>query len=118
MNNTDKYFSKKTDFNKQLGILIKNQRENLNLTQELFSEKLGISLKYISRVENGYSGIKPQTLINAMNLLEISPNMIYEKFITNENLSKQITLEHKLQKLSGEQLDLAISILDLLIGTK
>lgn len=105
----------KSDFDKEVGLLIKKYREAHNLTQEVFSEKIGISLKYISRFENGYSGIKQQTLINTMNLLGISPNMIYEKFITNEEISKQIQLSHKLQSLSGEKLDLAISILDLLI---
>ena len=116
MNDINSNLISKTNFNKELGILIKKHRERLNLTQEVFSEKLGISLKYISRVENGYSGIKPQTLINAMNLLGISPNMVYEKFITNDNISKQIQLEYKLKELSGEKLDLALSILDLLIN--
>jgi transcriptional regulator with XRE-family HTH domain len=45
----------KSDIDKDFGQTIKKFRVNAGLTQEQLSEKLGISLKYISRLENGYS---------------------------------------------------------------
>ena len=38
-------------------------------TQKELAEKIGISLKYISRIENGNNGVKTQTLIKYMNVL-------------------------------------------------
>ena len=66
----------KSDIDKHFGQIIKDFRIKSGLTQEQLSEKLGISLKYISRLENGYSGIKTQTLIRCMNILGIEPNIL------------------------------------------
>ena len=71
----------KSDIDKDFGQTIKKFRVNAGLTQEQLSEKLGISLKYISRLENGYSGIKTQTLIRCMNILGIEPNILFSKFM-------------------------------------
>ena len=76
----------KSDIDKDFGQTIKKFRVNAGLTQEQLSEKLGISLKYISRLENGYSGIKTQTLIRCMNILGIEPNILFSKFITNKDI--------------------------------
>ena len=44
---------KKQDIDKVLGEVFKEYRVKNNLTQEKIAEKLGISVKYISRIENG-----------------------------------------------------------------
>ena len=59
----------KSDIDKNFGKVLRKFRVRNGFTQEQLSEKLGISLKYISRIENGNNGIKTQTLINYMNLL-------------------------------------------------
>ena len=82
----------KSDIDKNFGQIIKKFRIKAGLTQEQLSEKLGISLKYISRIENGYSGIKTQTLIKCINILGIEPNLLYSKFITNESIKDNIIL--------------------------
>ena len=74
------------------------------------AERLGISLKYISRIENGYSGIKTQTLINYMNILGITPNIIFKELMTNENIQKQINI--------SEKLNFVDNMIDLLINFK
>ena len=61
----------KSDIDKNFGKVLREFRVRNGYTQEQLSEKLGISLKYISRIENGYSGIKTQTIIKCMNLLGI-----------------------------------------------
>ena len=78
------------------------------------AEKLGISLKYISRIENGYSGIKTQTLINYMNILGITPNTIFKELMSNPNIMKQIEISEKLNQLSEEKLNFVDNMIDLL----
>ena len=84
------------------------------MTQQQLSEKLGISLKYISRIENGNNGIKTQTLINYMNILGITPNTIYASFITDKEAAKNIEISEKLALLSDEKKDFINSMIDLL----
>ena len=104
----------KSDIDKNFGKILRDFRIKNKLTQEQLSEKLGISLKYISRIENGNNGVKTQTLINYMNILGITPNTIYAPFITNTDASKNIEIAEKLSSLSNEKKDFLNSILDLL----
>ena len=104
----------KTEVDKIFGKILRDFRIKNELTQEKLSEKLGISLKYISRIENGNSGIKTQTLIKYMNILGISPNTIYKEFITNEKIKSQIELSEKMNELSEDKLAFLDSIVDLL----
>ena len=108
----------KSDIDKDFGQTIKKFRVNAGLTQEQLSEKLGISLKYISRLENGYSGIKTQTLLKCMNILGIEPNILFSKFITNEDIKDNIQLSVDIATLSEDYKFLASSIVDLLKNNK
>ena len=108
----------KSDIDKDFGQTIKKFRVNAGLTQEQLSEKLGISLKYISRLENGYSGIKTQTLIRCMNILGIEPNVLFSKFITNKDIKDNIQLSVDIATLSEDYKFLASSIIDLLKNNK
>jgi HTH-type transcriptional regulator/antitoxin HipB len=45
-----------------IGQMIKEERKNLNLTQEQLAEKSGTKKSYISRIENGKSDIQLNTL--------------------------------------------------------
>ena len=106
----------KSDINNIFGKIFKDYRTKNGLTQEQLAEKLDISLKYISRIENGYSGIKIQTLINYINILGIPPNMLFSSFITNNSLKPQIELSDKLNLMSQEDIILLNGIADLLIN--
>lgn len=105
---------KKIDIDKILGEVFKEYRVKNKLTQEKIAEKLGISVKYISRIENGTGGVKVETLVNYMNILGISPNVIFEKLIDNEDLKSQMLLSKKVSKLSEEKINFIISVVDLL----
>lgn len=104
----------KTDIDKIFGKVLRDFRVKAGFTQEQISEKLGISLKYISRIENGYNGIKTQTLIKYMNILGITPNTLYKEFITNTEVQKNIELSEKINSLSDEQKQFISSVIDLL----
>ncbi len=108
----------KSDIDKTFGKILKDFRVKNGYTQEVMAEKLGISLKYISRIENGYSGIKTKTLINYMNILGITPNTIFKNLITNPEIKKQTEISEKLNQLSNEKLTFVDNMIDLLINIK
>ena len=105
---------KKIDIDKALGEIFKEYRVKNKLTQEKIAEKLGISVKYISRIENGTGGVKVETLVNYMNILCISPNVIFDKLITNEDLKLQMELSKKSSELPDDKINFVISVIDLL----
>lgn len=57
---------------KQIGKNIREARHAKNYTQEVLAEKLEISVKYISRIESGMSGVKLQTMAEICNILGIT----------------------------------------------
>lgn len=101
----------KSDIDKVLGEVFKKYRVKNKLTQEKIAEKLGISVKYISRIENGTGGVKVETLVNYMNILGISPNVIFGKLITNENLQLQMKLSEMVADLSDQQVRFIINMI-------
>lgn len=105
---------KKIDIDKILGQIFKEYRTKNKLTQEEIAEKLEISVKYISRIENGTGGVKVETLVNYMNILGITPNIIFEKLIENDDLKRQIELSKKINELPDDKIDFIISIVDLI----
>ena len=104
----------KTEVDKIFGKILRDFRIKNELTQEKLSEKLGISLKYISRIENGNNGIKTQTLIHYMNFLGITPNTIYKPFMEHPEVAKNIELSEKINDLSDEKKEFLSSVIDLL----
>ncbi len=99
---------------KDLGAKLKKFRIQNNLTQDQLSEKLGISLKYISRIENGINGIKTQTLINYINILGFTPNLLYKDLITNSEILVDLEISEKISKLSPSKKEFVKSFIDLL----
>lgn len=105
---------KKEEIDRILGEIFKEYRLKNSLTQEKIAEKLGISVKYISRIENGIGGVKVETLINYANILGISPNTIFDKLIINENLIPEMQLSKTVCSLSNEKISLLTDIANLL----
>ena len=57
---------------KRIGRRFKQRREELGLTQEALSEKLGLTTNYISTIERGASFPRCEKLILLLNGLETS----------------------------------------------
>ena len=94
-----------------IGKKIKEYRLKNHLTQEELAEKLDISVKYISRIENGSGGVKLETLINAMNLLGIVPNVAFSDLIKNDDIKLQLFLSSKISELSNDKIDFLLSLI-------
>ena len=67
------------------------------------ADKLGISEKYISRLENGNSGVKLETLINYMNTLGIAPDVLFKDLMRNNDVVFQVNLSQKISELPKER---------------
>lgn len=104
----------KSEIDKNWSEVLKKYRLKAGLTQEKLSEKVGISDKYISRIERGQDGIKTQTLIKYINALSITPNEIYKPFIDNPEVLSNIELSEKIKTLSEEKKAFVLSIIELL----
>ena len=53
-----------------------------------------------------------------MNILGISPNLLFGKFMTHPNIRKDMDLYEKIAKLSEEQKEFISSIIDLVQNLK
>ena len=104
----------KGEIDKVVGQIIKKYRIKENLTQEELAEKIHISQKYISRVETGVSGIGDETLIKCINVLGITPNTLFEEFITNETIKKQMSISKEINELSVRKLDFLEKFIEIL----
>ena len=105
----------KSDIDKIFGKILRDYRVKAGFTQEELAEKIGISLKYISRIENGNNGVKTQTLIKYMNILGISPNTLYGTFLSNPEVKADIQLYNNFSILPDDKKDFISSVVDLLI---
>lgn len=102
----------KSDIDKNWSKILKDSRLKANLTQEQLAEKIGISVKYISRIETGKSGIKTQTLIKYINLLGITPNVFYKSFVDNSEIISNIRLSEKIETLSEDKKEFISNVID------
>ena len=102
----------KSDIDKNWSKILKDSRLKANLTQEQLAEKIGISVKYISRIETGQSGIKTQTLIKYINLLGITPNVFYKSFVDNSEIISNIRLSEKIETLSEDKKEFISNVID------
>lgn len=105
----------KSDIDEKFGKILREFRVKKGLTQEQLSEKLGISLKYISRIENGNNGIKTQTLIKYINILGFTPNTIYKDFIENKDVKYDIELAETICSLPKGKKEFLKNILPALV---
>lgn len=105
----------KEDINKKFGNIFREYRVKKGYTQAEIAEKLDISPKYISRVENGMQGVSDETLIKYINILDIEPNVLYSCFLDNENIRRQVELVEKINNLSEGSLRFLDEFLDLIL---
>lgn len=57
----------------QVGRRIAELRLGAGVTQEVFAEKLGVSLKYVQRIEGGRQNLTLRSLARLAALLEVEP---------------------------------------------
>lgn len=91
-----------------VGNNIKRERMKAGLTQERFSELIGIGPKSLSAIERGAVGVSLCTLLRICSILHISSNsLLFEN--TKKNDVQAIT--ERLERLSPEQFEIANDVL-------
>ena len=98
------------DFKKSLGQKIKNYRNRLNLTQEMFSEKIGVTQRQISLIELGKSFPSPKTLLNIVSISNCSLKDLFDIDGFNNIKELKIELNKIINNLSDEKLKIIYQI--------
>jgi len=104
--------STKKDINVEIGANIRREREKVNLTQEQFSELIGIGPKSLSAIERGTVGISLTTLRKICLVLSISCDTIVFNEIPLNDVGD---ISEKLRRLTKEQFEITKNIIYKLI---
>lgn len=102
----------KNDIDTTIGKVFKAQRKKMHITQVEMGDKIGISEKYVSRLENGYSGIKLQTLVKYVDALGITPNAVFRDLVTNKDVKTQVRISQKISLLPKNKLKYLEKMID------
>lgn len=93
---------------KDIGIRIKQERFNQNITQEKLAEISGISITHMSNIENANTKLSLPVLVNIANALNCDANIILFGN-TNSNWEK-IAIQYGLSRSSIEYMRPAFSL--------
>ena len=77
----------------QIGQKIKEIRKKSRLTQEFFSEKIGIEPSSLSNIENGKSYPSMQTVLNIIETFSIRPEDFFDFDYKFSTIIDEISLE-------------------------
>ena len=81
-----------SNLNKYIGERIRKIRKEQKLTQENIAQEINISRKEIINIEKGKRGLSLETLINICNVLNCTPNDLFNKYINKiKNAKKPIS---------------------------
>lgn len=94
----------KQEFNIIIGNNLKTERERAGLTQDDFSEMIGIGPKSLSAIERGAKGISLTTLRRACDTLFISSDRLMFEETTRNDVE---ILAERLARMSPKQFEIA-----------
>lgn len=102
----------KKPINIEIGQRIKEQREAAGLTQEAFSEMIGLGVKHVSAMERGAVGVSLTTLKTVCKVLAISSDSI---LFGKTDLNDMTALQNRLERLTPKQHQIAVSMISNLL---
>lgn len=105
--------NKVNNINKHIGSQILKYRTLNNMTQAELAEKTDTTSKFISQLENGKTGIKIDTLLKYINVLDISPNIVFDGLFNNSH-TLDVTLENQLLQLNDSQKIFVLEFIDII----
>lgn len=101
------------DYKRDMGLRIKGERKKLKFTQEQVAEKLDISVKHLSEVERGLTGLSIENLIKLSSIFGVSIDYLIKGEADKEKWSS-VLLE--LQAVEPKKEDLIKALIN--IGIK
>lgn len=94
----------KKQINVEVGSNVKRKREQVGLTQEQLSEKIGIGVKSLSAIERGTVGVSLLTLRNICDALNVSSDAL---LFGDERSNDVSDLSSRLARMTPAQLETA-----------
>lgn len=102
---------------KSMGKRIQQYRKKKGITQEKLAEMLGLSTNHISALECGKYGVKPELLVNIINILGCTADDIFCDVIDNGYKMRASRLSDDLDKLPIEARERILDVVESLIKT-
>jgi transcriptional regulator with XRE-family HTH domain len=104
-----------SEFLKAMGQRIMLRRKSLQMTQEEFSERLGVSPQMISNLELGKKAIRPENLAKVCEVLDLSADFI----LTGTNTKTAVdVVADKLVLLTDAELQMVNDMIDYMNNKK
>lgn len=101
--------------NNTIGKRIRFYREAKKWSQEVFAEKLGLSLTYVGMLERGEKLPKLETFIKIANTLEVSADLLLADVLTTGYSIKSSELTKKLESLPTDEREKIYDVVDTMI---
>lgn len=101
-----------------IGRNIRKYRKQRGYTQEVLAEKVGISTNFLVALERGEKALTLKTLINIVDALHITADMVLCDVIRNGYKIKSSMLTEKLETLSPSDREKIIQMVDIMLGSK
>ncbi|MGN0467801.1 MAG: helix-turn-helix domain-containing protein [Acutalibacteraceae bacterium] len=100
---------------KLIGSRIKEKRKGLKMTQEMLSEKLGVTVGYISQLERGITKISLSTLADISEILCCDMSFFVSGAALNQPDYLQKELVEKYSLLTQKQKRCVLGFIDIMI---
>ena len=98
-----------------IGKRIRFFREEKKWSQEVFAEKLGLSLTYIGMIERGEKIPKLETFIKIANVLAVSADQLLAEVLTTGYSVKSTEVTAKIEELPPAEQERIFAVVDTLI---
>jgi transcriptional regulator with XRE-family HTH domain len=86
-----------------MGDRIREARKKLGFTQDQLSEKLDVTLTYISEIERGLKMPSMQLFIKLVEILDVSADYLLRDTVSTRNLYGDKQIGRKLERLTPKQ---------------
>lgn len=99
-----------------MGDRIKEYRKKRGLTQEQLSERVDVTLEYISQIERGLKVPSMQVFIKLVEVLDVSADYLLRDAVSTGNLYGDQQLGSKLARLTPKQRVALEALIDVYIA--
>ena len=101
-----------------IGKNIRKYRKQRGLTLEALAEKVGLSTNYVGALERGEKALALKTLINIVDALDITADMVLCDVTKNGYKVKSSVLTEKLEALSPSEREKILQMVDIMLDGK
>ena len=105
-----------------IGQRLKAERIKQKITQEHLCNDLGLSVYYLSKIENGHVNITLETLAEICHYLSLDPGYVVSGTVVTQNETNSLEELQQIKQImnlcSGEQRELILALARTVLNTK